>query len=1320
MSSDAEPQLAVSQSDSLFFGFTAKMTKALTKVQPPTLTTEPSTALIGIKLDGTNYALWSQVVEMYISSKDKLGYINGDIPQPPSTDPTFRKWRTDNAIVKGWLINSMDPSLIGNFIRFPTAKLLKQAGGSLEKYYNDLQGLWREIDFRRLNPMECAVDIHNYNLLLQEDRVYVFLDGLDDRLDKIRDDVLQVRPFPTVEQAYAHVRREALRQSVMITGSADAVSSAVLATKGLKLGSSIQPPTVHNGKPKSCTFSEGLKCSHCGNSKHTRDTCFKLHGYPNWWNDLRAKKGRDAGTKDEGSATIVVATAEPQLSFIPQMTMPNSGNYGYACYTSTNDGYRGAWLLDSGATDHLTFTAMDFTTTSLPRRTNIANANGVISPITGAGTVTLSPKLQLHNTLLVPSLSHKLLSVSQVTFDMNCIVLIYPTFCLLQDILTKEIIGRGTKRGGLYYMEDLSVGRAHHTQHTLDVKEKELWLWHRRASFPLHLNKKDTSFALIHSDVWGPSPITTVNGFKWFVLFVDDCTRMTWLYLLKHKDEVLGVFKSFHAMVQTQFSAKVQVLRSDNGGEYVNHQFHEYFQQHGIIHETSCPKTPQQNGIVERKNRHVLETARALLVGAHAPTRFWADAVTTIVHLLNRMPYKVLDFQTPLQALSGYTTVPAILMLPLHGETRQEEQNWTELNWPSVSEIHVEPRQPEHVSLATEHHEDDHEAHVTSPSAVPENPTPENDPEVSSFNTNILTPPIGYVLPNRHNRGKPPIRYSPDIEERRSRYPIANYVSTKKLNEPLKTFVHNISGCHVPTRVEEALGDPKWTQAIKDEIEALMKNKTWNLVPLPEGKKTVGCKWVFSIKHKVDGSIERYKRQDSWKKANLNWSLHQFDVKNAFLHGGLEEEVYMDIPLGYSVTTGTNEVCKLQQALYGLKQSPRAWFGQFSLAMKKYGFQQSNADHTLFLKKQQGKVTALIVYVDDMVITGDDIEEISRLQGQLASEFEMKNLGGLKYFLRIEVARSTQGIFLSQRKYVLDLLSEVGLLECKPVDTPIVQNHKLGIYPNQKPTDKGRYQRLVGKLIYLSHTRPDIAYAVSVVSQFMHCPSEEHMEAVIRILRYLKSSPRKGLMFSKNDHVRVDGYTDADWARNISDRKSTSGYFTFIGGNLVTWKSKKQKVVALSSAEAEFRGMAKGLCELLWLKRLLTEIGFAPKFEMNIFCDNKAAIDISHNLVQHDQTKHVEDQLADILTKAMSSKDFHNSLIKLRMKDPPIDKFRQCLGVVLSAFLFAAHYVSPCGNELVFVAHFPPPCCERSIHENGLYTGRQSMTLTSVAASLQT
>lgn len=282
----------------------------------------------------------------------------------------------------------------------------------------------------------------------------------------------------------------------------------------------------------------------------------------------------------------------------------------------------------------------------------------------------------------------------------------------------------------------------------------------------------------------------------------------------------------------------------------------------------------------------------------------------------------------------------------------------------------------------------------------------------------------------------------------------------------------------------------------EEEMEALLKNDTWTLVSLPEGKKAVGCKWVFSIKHKADGTVERYKArlvakgytqtyavdyQETFSPvaklstvrillslaANLDRPLHQFDVKTAFLHGDLEEEVYMDLPPGYTASTETKVVCKLRQALYGLKQSPQAWFGRFSLTMRKYGSKQSNSDHTLFLKHKLGKVTVLILYVDDTIITGDDEEEISRRQKKLATEFEMKNLGGLKYFLGIEVARSRQGIFLSQRKYVLDLLTEAGMLGCKPVDTPIVQSHRLKEYPDQALTDEGRYQRLVGKLIYL-------------------------------------------------------------------------------------------------------------------------------------------------------------------------------------------------------------------------------------------------------------
>lgn len=273
---------------------------------------------------------------------------------------------------------------------------------------------------------------------------------------------------------------------------------------------------------------------------------------------------------------------------------------------------------------------------------------------------------------------------------------------------------------------------------------------------------------------------------------------------------------------------------------------------------------------------------------------------------------------------------------------------------------------------------------------------------------------------------------------------------------------------------------------MKEELSALHKNETWTLVKLPEGKRPVGCKWVFTIKFNVQGNVERYKArlvakgftqtygidfQETFSPvaklttirvllslaANLDWPLHQFDVKNAFLHGDLDEEIYMELPPGCNNSSSDDVVCKLKKALYGLKQSPRAWFGRFCLAMKSYGFNQSDSDHTLFLKGKQGKLTCLIIYVDDMIITGNDLYEIRRLEERLAGEFEMKILGGLKFFLGIEVTRSKQGIILSQRKYILDLLAEVGMLECKPVETPVAVNEKLGEFEGQVPTNKERY-----------------------------------------------------------------------------------------------------------------------------------------------------------------------------------------------------------------------------------------------------------------------
>ena len=292
---------------------------------------------------------------------------------------------------------------------------------------------------------------------------------------------------------------------------------------------------------------------------------------------------------------------------------------------------------------------------------------------------------------------------------------------------------------------------------------------------------------------------------------------------------------------------------------------------------------------------------------------------------------------------------------------------------------------------------------------------------------------------------------------------------------------------------------------------------------------------------------------------------------------------------------------------------------------------------------------------------------------RLGKEFEVKDLSLFKYFLGIEVARGAEGIVLSQRKYVIDLLTETGMLGCRPAVSPIDVKAKISAEAGEQ-VDRERYQRLVGRLIYLTHTRPDISFAVSVVSRYMHDPRKGHMDAVYHILRYLKSAPGKGLIFRRNGHMNIEGYCDSDWASCQDDRRSTAGYCMFVGGNLVSWKSKKQPVVARSTAEAEYRAMALGVAEMVWLKRLLEELKVNHGAQMKLWCDSKSAISIANNPVQHDRTKHVEidrffikeklesgllelshvatgDQVADCLTKGLSSIDLDRFCDKMGLID---------------------------------------------------------------------
>jgi transposase InsO family protein len=304
-----------------------------------------------------------------------------------------------------------------------------------------------------------------------------------------------------------------------------------------------------------------------------------------------------------------------------------------------------------------------------------------------------------HNTLLVPSLFSKLISMGQLTKELNCVILIYPDYCIFQDIQTKKILGRGTRRGGLYYLDTIKTGECLLSVDSTNSKEK-IWLWHKRlghlsfgymqklfhnffiglnneqftcetcikakshrSTYLANNNKKIAPFDLIHTDVWGPSPIMSKYGYRWYLSLTDDCSRMIWLYVLKTKAEVKKMFKDFITMVKTQFGIDIKVIRSDNGTEYVNQELQLYFKEKGILHETSCVGTPQQNGVAERKNRHILEISRALLIESHVPKIFWDSAVLFAVYLMNRTPTRVNDFKTPLQVFSEHMKLNSVLNL---------------------------------------------------------------------------------------------------------------------------------------------------------------------------------------------------------------------------------------------------------------------------------------------------------------------------------------------------------------------------------------------------------------------------------------------------------------------------------------------------------------------------------------------------------------------------------------------------------------------------------------------------------------------------------
>uniref|UniRef100_A0A2N9HLJ3 Integrase catalytic domain-containing protein n=1 Tax=Fagus sylvatica TaxID=28930 RepID=A0A2N9HLJ3_FAGSY len=664
-------------------------------------------------------------------------------------------------------------------------------------------------------------------------------------------------------------------------------------------------------------------------------------------------------------------------------------------------------------------------------------------------------------------------------------------------------------------------------------------------------------------------------------------------------------------VVQTQYSKAIKVFRSDNAREYRQTDFSTILKHYGTIFHTSCAGTSQQNGRAERKLRHILDTVRALTNAASTPASFWGEAALTAVYTINRCPSPVIQNTTPYERLFGTTPNYSLLK-----------------GYRCYDPVAKRLRVSRHVIFW------EHKMFYSLPlfsagnSDSQADPLPNLFPEIPSPSAESVNPISDEYPPANPSSDESPTA-DPTFDESPLSAPAANPVNTTA-PEPRRS--HRLI--------------------------------------CPAGKSAIGCKWVYKIKTRSDGTVDRYKARLVAKgftqeygidyeetfapvarlssvrtliavSASRHWPLFQMDVKNAFLNGELTEEVYMQLPPGFSPTSRL-----------------------FS--------QTSSYDSALFFRRSDHGITLLLLYVDDMIITGDDVQGIQDLKRFLGQHFEMKDLGPLSYFLGLEVSSSSDGYYLTQAKYTSDLIFRAGIMDSKIVDTPIEYNNRLNTHDGEPLPDATLYRQLVGSLVYLTVTRPDISYAVHIVSQFMAAPRSLHYAAVLRIFRYLKGTLFHGLHFSSQSSLTLQAYSDADWAGDPTDRRSTTGYCFLLGDSLISWRNKKQSVVARSSTEAEYRALADTTAELLWLRWLLQDLGIDCSTAVPIHCDNRSAIQIAHNDVFHERTKHIEidchfvrhhllqgtlqlrsvssqDQLADIFTKPMPPGRFRDLISKLKL-----------------------------------------------------------------------
>jgi len=970
------------------------------------------------------------------------------------------------------------------------------------------------------------------------------------------------------------------------------------------------------------------------------------------------------------------------------------------------------WTMDSGASAHMCYRRDFFVTFTESFNSNVMLGNEMSVEVKGRGTINIQKLINgqwlnstINDVLYVPDLKRNLFSEGILTKKGMKIV---KENDFANVYYNGQLCAVGVKSpNNLYKMLFQTV-----IYHANNVATDSLRMWHERLG---HLNihsliqmvskglvtgvnladkenffceaccygkqqkqsfkQKDHSKMKpgerIYSDVCGPMSVPSVQGARYFVTFKDENTGYRVAYFIKHKSDVLDCFKVYNSKIKNKFGHFVKVLHVDNGTEYANYDFKQYLEENGIEVEFTAPYTPQQNGRAERDNRTIVESARSMLFNTKLSRCLWAEAVNTAIYLLNRMQTTQTPNSTPYELWFGQKpTLNHVKVFGCEAFVHVPDQKRSKLDPKSHKLIFVgydknstnyRLYDPESRKITISRNvvfNENARDYVLTDKIVKvaiesddvteyENPTENNEPvhELVQLNEN--------AEPVQLNENETEIEQTePSTSNSR---PQRNIKRPSRLEDYELNFVE----CDIPSTYEEAVScsdSKQWEQAIKEELEALDENKTWNIVSLPSNQKVVDYKWVFKVKRNCEGNIDRYKarlcakgfsqrkgidyheiyspttRYDSIRvllaiAVKNNLSFQQFDIKTAFLYGDLQENIYMKIPEGLKeVHAKHNLACKLNKSLYGLKQAPRCWNQKFHTFLSNFGLKQAESDKCIYNGTVNNEKVLLILYVDDGLVFSQSTNAINSVLDELKTQFKMK-VCKPEYFVGLEITRlKDNSIFISQSNYTSQLLKKFCLENTTPISIPEDPNCDLTM-ESGSILEEGQvpYRQAIGSLMFLAVvSRPDISHAVGVVSRYADKYTMAHWNAVKRILKYLKKTVSFGITYSQDKIHNLAGFSDADFAGDRQTRKSTSGYVFKMCNGPVTWSSRRQQSVSLSTTESEYIAASEATKEAVWLYQLLSDIGETVPKPVKIYIDNQSAIRLIKNPEFHNRTKHID------------------------------------------------------------------------------------------------